>query len=1313
MRRKIYAILIGLLSIFLLGTMAACSKGGDDSSAPEAQVSVTLDQTSVELDAYERVTLSATLTGTADSVVWSVANPAIASVENGVVIAKSVGETTVTATVGEKSATCAVRVYDSGEKPTYSLGEETLNLFAGDTFEYFIEAQYKGLAFEYLDVAFVSENTELVSADGNVLTAYKIGSTSVKATVSYQGVTLSEQTIAVQIVENYEIEYNVPGHVLNLVTNVFNKDKYIDAYDLQVHFLKNNKDIEAPSNVEITVADDTIIGLDLQTGKVEAKKLGTTTISVSFEENGITYESLLTVNVNKEVVEPDDDLMVLYNGGNIEGLDVSELGLNVKDILSVQYQSPSGMVDMPYTTEGTSTIKITDLIQNKYQTVIETAEKEYSFLLYIADYIIKTPQDFADYYGNKHDKYAIVANDIDCSDWVNPLMPEYGPVILQNNGKWTGWNRGTLDGRGYTVKGFIAWGMYGANTQFSTEGTRPTVKNIRLEYDNFAQSEQYQDGVFGRSTWGIVYENVYINMTIKHPNFDWGVFGSFVSHAKITNTVVNVTVTGEGSGTLYESVNAVANAGNANFQYWPQNISNVYVACNKPLAEQTSSAIVGMGWEKLNVISSIDEIDVLGGSYEKRADGLYFYGKKVMSRMPADKQIINVTGEQGVLLKDGELQINAKMLGLSDETVLSAYSASTYQYYEAQNGLVKIPNLSGGYNLKYIVETEEKAYVVEFSIIDYVLTTADDFAKYIANYNGMREGTYVVLGNDIEFPEDWGHPIEPTFGNKVIANNGTWQYPLKGVLDGQGYTVKGFTAWALFGPESIGNGKIVIKNIGLVYENFAQSVQYQDGVLGRSAHGIVFENVWIDMKISASKITEFNGWSVFGAEVEGCTFKNVFVNVTVVGTTTAPIYLGESGVVNSWVTPDHDVDNIIENLYVRCNLALTQQQDCGWQNAVIINTVDDIKTIGGDFELKNDGLYWNEYMALLAEPDLASITDKGQILKTSDTYKTSQYQVMATFAITPEDLGLTNEAFEYAYDMDSKVLYELKDGAAQISLWAGYENGKNVIFVTQNGAYKAQVIGGTYIIKTADDLAKFMGNVNGIRFNGGHGLVAKDIEFADDWVNPVAAAFGNQIIANNGTTWQNGSYWTLDGCGHVVSNFKMWCMYGTSYQYAAWDKRAVVKNIGFDVTQTLQASVNSDGVLCAQNSWGMDFSNVWMNITVDASQITAIGGTWGIFGNGARNCNLNDIVVNVNVVGNSTGLTIYNGITGSMNVDAARPNNLTNVYVMCNATTVQQTNYGFDKVKAVSKVSGITTIGGDFEVKADGLYWNKKLVKAI
>ena len=104
---------------------------------------VTLSKTSAMLEAGETLRLKATVTpanATVKSVTWTSSNPAVATVAGsvatvteGVVTAKAAGTTTITANVdGQKTATCAVTVYDDSDEYIVDLGTLTGDYTAYD-----------------------------------------------------------------------------------------------------------------------------------------------------------------------------------------------------------------------------------------------------------------------------------------------------------------------------------------------------------------------------------------------------------------------------------------------------------------------------------------------------------------------------------------------------------------------------------------------------------------------------------------------------------------------------------------------------------------------------------------------------------------------------------------------------------------------------------------------------------------------------------------------------------------------------------------------------------------------------------------------------------------------------------------------------------------------------------------------------------------------------------------------------------------------------------------------------------------------------
>lgn len=83
-------------------------------AAAVAATGITLDATTAEIKLGETKTLVATVTpaDSTDTVTWETSNATVATVEGGIVTARAAGTATITAKVGEFSATCTVTVID-------------------------------------------------------------------------------------------------------------------------------------------------------------------------------------------------------------------------------------------------------------------------------------------------------------------------------------------------------------------------------------------------------------------------------------------------------------------------------------------------------------------------------------------------------------------------------------------------------------------------------------------------------------------------------------------------------------------------------------------------------------------------------------------------------------------------------------------------------------------------------------------------------------------------------------------------------------------------------------------------------------------------------------------------------------------------------------------------------------------------------------------------------------------------------------------------------------------------------------------------
>ena len=111
----------GVVTAVKEGTATITAKAGDKEAACEVTVkkktvaveSVELDKTELELTAGDSATLVATVKpddATDKTVTWSSSDPEVATVDGGVVTAVKEGTATITASAGEKTATCALTV---------------------------------------------------------------------------------------------------------------------------------------------------------------------------------------------------------------------------------------------------------------------------------------------------------------------------------------------------------------------------------------------------------------------------------------------------------------------------------------------------------------------------------------------------------------------------------------------------------------------------------------------------------------------------------------------------------------------------------------------------------------------------------------------------------------------------------------------------------------------------------------------------------------------------------------------------------------------------------------------------------------------------------------------------------------------------------------------------------------------------------------------------------------------------------------------------------------------------------------------------
>lgn len=185
--------------------------------APTDKTTISLNVNAYALTEDETFTIAAT-TNSTDVIKWTSSSPEVASVSSqGRVIAKTVGETTITATVGNVSDSCRVQVVADNAQATIKLAQTTLRLSAASGATQIQGTVVGGDSQQTLTEAGATYETDnasvaTVSADGTV-TPMSVGSTLVfvSANGRTKVVAVEVYTMLVSTADDWNVMLGLPG----------------------------------------------------------------------------------------------------------------------------------------------------------------------------------------------------------------------------------------------------------------------------------------------------------------------------------------------------------------------------------------------------------------------------------------------------------------------------------------------------------------------------------------------------------------------------------------------------------------------------------------------------------------------------------------------------------------------------------------------------------------------------------------------------------------------------------------------------------------------------------------------------------------------------------------------------------------------------------------------------------------------------------------------------------------------------------------------------------------------------------------------
>ncbi len=399
-----------------------------ESIAP-AIPTVTLSDTTLDLDLYESATLTATLENVTGEIVWASSDDSVATVEDGVVTAYKGGTATVTATVGSVEASCTVNV--SAEIGTFAFTEleSTMNLMKGSSALLDFALTYNGDEFTMAEVSATTSGEVISYADGQI-TAIDYGTQTVNVIATVNGVEVYTYDIAVTVFEVGAVTFGGESIDLKLGKEGF----AISNFKAIVNGVETT-DVE----FNVTFSEEGIALVE--DGRICPVAEGEVNVTVAFTTSQATYDVIVPVKVSKETRKLD----TIYAKGSL-GEASAEIGDVVVDftdkvaLAEIIKVTCDGEEYTSFDVDG-DVVTVISAPQGMHTFTLESANVRYFVDVCFYGHGVSTVEELEAWRTSNVLAYTVLLNDID-----------YKGADMQ--AVTTGYKGGILDGLGHTVYNF-------------------------------------------------------------------------------------------------------------------------------------------------------------------------------------------------------------------------------------------------------------------------------------------------------------------------------------------------------------------------------------------------------------------------------------------------------------------------------------------------------------------------------------------------------------------------------------------------------------------------------------------------------------------------------------------------------------------------------------------------------------------------------------------------------------------------------------------------------------------------------------------
>ena len=515
MKKNLLAFL-SLLSVMAIGVgTVACGKSEDSSSSSSSDItsnstvdstpdsspedvtpSITLNETSLNLNVFASATLTATLQNSDETIVWTSSDESVAKVVDGVVTAYQEGTATITATAGALTATCSITV---GEMGTFEFGmlESEIRLMKGSSMPLDTTLTYNGNEFTMAEVLVETTGDKLSYQDGE-LTAVDYGTQNVVVTAKVNGTVVHTHTFAVEVFESGSLVLDMEGEEIALKMGG-------EGFALSnFKAIVNGVALENPT-FEVTFSEEGIA--KNEDGKICPVTEGNIMLTVKFTTTQGSYDKIVAVRVYKESFNFGDFFVKGDAGKDTFDIGQATIDLSGKniDLNKVEKMTVDGAETTAYTVNGEA-LTLTNPAGGAHAIVLETANERYYVNATFYGHSISSVEELEEWRMGNIRAYTVLLEDIDAQGQMLSVVE--GP-----------YKEGVLDGLGHSVYNF----MLESSFVNGINGTG-VIKNV--QFINFIQdcavsgNDSVQFGVLAVDNAGTI-ENVMLKgKLINVPNAD-------------------------------------------------------------------------------------------------------------------------------------------------------------------------------------------------------------------------------------------------------------------------------------------------------------------------------------------------------------------------------------------------------------------------------------------------------------------------------------------------------------------------------------------------------------------------------------------------------------------------------------------------------------------------------------------------------------------------------------------------------------------------------------------------------------------------